>query len=81
MNLASLVINRKLYNIFSEYGQLQPFPDSPFLTQDDFFDQNQFQPIKPDEIQPEFQPEVIVVRVFIQKCSYTWSRLIKTIYL
>ena len=36
---------------------MQPFPDSPFLTQDDFFDQNQFQPINPDEIQPEIQPE------------------------
>ena len=39
---------------------MQPFPDPPFQSQDDFFDQNQFQPIQPitpDQIQPEVQPE------------------------
>ena len=40
---------------------MQPFPDSPFPTQDDFFVQNQFQPIQPitpEQVQPEVQPEV-----------------------
>ena len=40
---------------------MQPFPDSPFPTQDDFFGQNQFQPIqpiRPEQVQPEVQPEV-----------------------
>ena len=40
---------------------MQPFPDSPFPTQDDFFGQNQFQPIQPitpEQVQPEVQPEV-----------------------
>ena len=52
--------NSKLQKI-PDYGQLQPFPDSPFPTQDDYFGQNQFQtiqPITPEQVQPEVQPEV-----------------------
>ena len=38
---------------------MQPFPDSPHPTQDDYFGQNQFQTIQPiTPEQPEVQPEV-----------------------
>ena len=61
MHWDTLYLSNSKLQKFPEYGQLQPFPDPPFPTQDDFFGQNQFQPIQPitpEQVQPEVQPEV-----------------------